>query len=113
MASEVSTEILAQLGGQRALLMLGTPRRDGVTHGERSLSVRYRGGKRGPNRFTIRLVADDTYTVAIEHHRPARLCTRSSSIKPEKTLLIEFFEGVQVGQLRSTIENAIEMRLSL
>ena len=115
MSNPTSTEtaqiILEQLGGRRALLMLGAPKQGGALAIESGLQVRCKSPK--CNYITIVLTGRDDYTVTFEKRTGGRLSRKTYEVSPVKIKTVSEIERVSADALRGVIEQGTEMYLSI
>lgn len=94
----VANTILAQLGGNRFIMMTGSKN---LVGDKDSLAFKVGRNGKGVTHVRIKLEANDTYTVRF-------MAVRGANIKDVMST-----EGTQAGDLRSLFEYATELRISL
>jgi len=98
--NRIAETILAQLGGARALFMVGG-RGNVARAGENSLIFDVKGSPAKVTCVRIALETDDTYSIDLFTGSKLRIKRASTTA------------GVQVAELRETLEMLIGLRLSL
>jgi hypothetical protein len=109
---EIANTILAQLGGRRAVAMLGATRPGDLAAAERELVLRFRGSRKA-NILKIRLDADDTYTLRLVKYTNGRWSDKRGEFTPTREKLVFEASGLYVENLRPVIETETGLFLSL
>lgn len=109
---EIANTILAQLGGSRALAMLGSKIHSDVAPTSMGIRIKIKGCRKA-NLLIIQLDADDTYHVRLVKRTGGRWSDKIMDVTPIKEKGVFSQEGVYVDSLRGVIEGATGLYLSL
>jgi len=106
----VARTILSQIGGNRALMMIGATKAGAVVVGDNCVTIATKGCRRG-NRVKITLDPSDTYTVSLLKQTGGRLSRKTCTVSPVK--VVETRSDVYNTNLVAVIEAMTELYLSL
>lgn len=106
--------ILAQLGGGRALFMLGSKHKPSAIEDGIRISIRStKHSGKAANILEIVLTPEDLYRVRLVKHTSARMCRKTWDMKPAREAVVRELDGVFAEDLARTVENMTGYRLSL